>query len=216
MIRKLLVGLLGVVMVMPAVADEESPDRSWKMLFAAGMLTGGDAIVPLQITRLDANNQVIGVIKDDISAGEGYEVKVGAQFSLGDSFFLRGTAGLIWDSSRYYNTNPDKYVKHNFAHYPLEGVLFYRNGKHAFGGGVGYHVGSALTYSGENYNYRVTFKSTPGAVVEYDYFAAKNFYVALRYITQSFEANGDSGDGAVYAGDKFSGNSGAFQLGFLF
>lgn len=208
--------LLACLTGMPAFAFESEPDRNWNLLFSVGMESGGESIVPLHIIRLNANNEVLGTIDDDISAGEGYEVRVGAQIPLSESWFVRGSAGLVWDSSRYYNTDPSKYVKHNFVHYPVEGLLFYRNGKHALGAGVGYHLASALTYEGENYNYRVRFKTTPGAVVEYDYFAAKSFYVGLRYATQTFEAENDSGDGDVYAGKKYSGNAAALHLGFLF
>lgn len=149
---------------------------------------GGDKV--LEFTYEDGSTP-------DVPAGAGILLAGGAVVrayeSAGHAFEAQVTAGV-----KYRTIPPATNQEATWLRFPLEAMAFYRApGGIRLGVGPTMHVGNTLKASGAVLNDEVTFKSSPGMVLQAEY-VRNNLSFDARYTALKYEVQ-DGGSGEVDA-----------------
>lgn len=160
-------------------------DRPVRGFAGLGITGGGDKLATVQWSNGDSTN---------INAGGQIDLRAGVDVRLGDSPFTL-QASLGWFRQRAGGSNGSV----TFERFPLELMGQWRLSE-AFrlGGGVR-RVGDAkLKGRGAASNLgTITFTGSVGAVIEGEWLLARTYGVALRYVSEEYEApNGEKADGS--------------------
>jgi opacity protein-like surface antigen len=145
----------------------DMPDRQLNYLAGVGFTYGGDQLA----SGTYANN--------DLRAGKGLVMNVGADFRVSSAFSLQSTIGLHMDAIRASGGST-----RTFKRFPVEVLAYFHptNG-FRFGGGARY-AGNASTessyYNGGDYDSKV------GGVVEGEFLVNKHVGIKIRYVNEKF------------------------------
>ncbi len=147
-----------------------------RLLAGVGVSGGGDELATANYTNGDSQN---------IRAGKGIYLTVGADYRINSQFSVQGTVNFHTD-----DTNADN-GSIRFRRFPVEVLGYYHiNNQWRVGGGVRYINGSKLTSSGAASGIDTKFDNSTGAVLEAEYFWTPNFGMKLRYVNETFKARG--------------------------
>lgn len=167
-------------------------DRPVRGFVGIGLTGGGDKLATVQWSNGDSTN---------IKAGGQIDLRAGVDVRLGDSPFTL-QASLGWFTQRAGGSNGSV----TFERFPLELTGHWRlSDDFRLGGGVRRVGDGKLRGRGAASNVgTTTFTGKVGAVVEGEWLFARLYGLALRYVSEEYEApNGEKADGS-HIGLRFS------------
>lgn len=145
-------------------------------LAGLGVSAGGDDLATAQYTNGTSDN---------IKAGGGVYFTAGANYRLSPAFSIQGTLNFHVDDTNAKNGSI------RFKRFPIEVLGYYHvNNDWRVGGGVRYISGAKLSSSGAAAGIETKFDNTVSGVLEAEYFWTSSFGVKMRYVNETFKADG--------------------------
>lgn len=156
-----------------AWAQQSSNSVGWQ--FGMGYASGGDDLAEIIFTNGESQS---------LTAGSGFAIYAGL-FNVFDNqpLALQATIGYLVDDTAASDTNA------RMSRYPLDVILFYRNGRHRFGGGVTYHMSPTLDL--DNLGGKIDFDNATGYLLEYGYSMFSVRYTDIDYSVSGFSGSVD-------------------------
>lgn len=186
--------VLAALVLFASHADAQQ--RRVRGLFRLGGEMGGEKV--LQFTYDDGSTP-------DVPAGAGLLISGGGVVELyrqgAHAVETQLTVGFKWRTIPPA-TNQDA----NWIRFPVEALAFYRAPANLrFGGGLTMHLANKLKASGAVLNDEVTFKSSPGFIVQAEWLR-RNIGIDVRYTALEYEVD-RGGSGTVDASSLGAGFS---------
>jgi hypothetical protein len=172
--------LTGATLATPATAQSKV---RWNARLAGDF--GGEKVLQFQYS--DGSTP-------DVPAGAGLTVTAGAVLEAYKSE-RQAVEAQLNVGLKYRTIPPATNQTANWLRFPVEALLLYRTPVNLrIGGGATFHLANTLVASGDVVNDRVTFKPTPGAVLQAEYMF-RNTSLDLRYTVLNYEIeSGGSGE----------------------
>lgn len=160
-------------MIIPGPPPALGPAR---FVFGMGVSGGGDRLASARYSNGETAN---------IHAGGLVYLSAGVDYHLTPAFSLQGTINYHVDSASADNGEI------RFERYPIELIAYYQpNPQFRVGGGARYTTGAKLSGSGIAAGNDISFDNTTSAVVEAEYFVDSELGIKMRYVHETFKAQG--------------------------
>jgi opacity protein-like surface antigen len=171
--KKFVFAVTTLLATMGAAQAQTSPLRG---VAGLGISAGGDDLATAQYTN--GNTQ-------KIKAGNGVYFTVGADYRLNEQFSVQGTFNFHVDDTTANNGS----IK--FQRFPIEVLGYYHVSQDwRIGGGLRYVMDPKLSSSGVASGIDVKFDNTTSAVAEVEYFWTPKIGMKMRYVKETFKAQG--------------------------
>ena len=172
----MLVGVLAVLGVSTAQADDAWAPGTTHMVLDAGLGFGGDKIATVTFT--DGSSK-------SLNAGDGVFVDFGGQHNFdATNWSLKATLGFDIDAVAAKNANI------SFSRLPLDVLAIYSHGNHHFGVGLTEHLDGHVDLDGFGPN--ADFSNATGLIVQYQYWLFGVRYTNIKYKISSIDIPGGS------------------------
>lgn len=154
---------------------------------------GGDDLLKVKFT--DGTSSTL-------RAGDGMQLNFGAVASLDQMNTFFATMTLGW---KYSGIGKAENGSATISRFPLEGMLYYRAGKHRIGAGLTKHLGISYDTGGVLADASTNLESNVGSILSYGYsfeetdmmaFGIK--YTNLTYTATEFDTDVDAGSWGVF------------------
>lgn len=154
---------------------------------------GGDDLLKVKFT--DGTSSTL-------RAGDGMQLNFGAVASLDQSNTFFATMTLGW---KYSGIGKAENGSATISRFPLEGMFYYRAGKHRIGAGMTKHLGISYDTGGVLADASTNLESKIGTILTYGYsseetdrmsFGVK--YTNLTYTATEFDTDVDAGSWGVF------------------
>lgn len=180
-----------IVCACTAAVPAASVAQDFRPMVKAGYDFGGDTVVTAVFTN--------GSTKS-IKANEGLFVGGGVSI-MNDARNLQGEVSLSYKFQSIDASNGSI----DFTRFPLDMLVFYRESRFRFGGGLTYHMSPKVKGSGVVGGLNVDFKDALGVILEADYLVWRDMAVGLRYTILEYK---------TATGPAATANSDGFGLAF--
>lgn len=178
-------------------AQTSNVDSKFRLMAGAGYTLGGDTLVNVTLTPESGSGSTY---EEDLSAGSGIDLRLGAEYRLTNTFRLQGMIG-------YHNDQANGlHAAVSFHRLPIELLGHWRATENLWvGGGVRKAVSAKInreegfTSGGSTLpaaKAKATFNT--GFVIEAEYMMSKNWGLKMRAVKESVSVEGET--------DKFSGD----------
>ncbi|USX15211.1 porin family protein [Oxalobacteraceae bacterium OTU3CAMAD1] len=174
--KKIAFALTTLFATMGAAQAQGPASPPLHFLAGLGVSGGGDDLATAHYTNGKSDN---------IKAGGGVYFTAGATYRLSQAFSLQGTVNFHVDDTNAKNGSI------RFKRFPIE-VLGYYHPSDAWrvGGGLRYISGAKLSSSGVAAGIETKFDNTVSGVLEAEYFWTPSFGTKLRFVKETFKADG--------------------------
>ena len=139
---------------------------------------------------------------ESIKGGEGFQLHFGTVATLNEAESLFATLTLGW---KYVSLPDAENGDASLARYPLEGIFYYRDGKHRFGAGVTKHMNISYSTSGILSGYGTDLESKVGTILAYGYSFEEDDqmslgikYTDLTYTATDYNVDIDAGSLGIF------------------
>ncbi|HEX6928317.1 MAG TPA: hypothetical protein VF267_03635 [Gammaproteobacteria bacterium] len=172
-----ILALVAALSLSNAAFAQEQTAGSLGAQLGLGVAGGGDDLADISFD--DGSSQTL-------KAGNGVAYYVGFLKTFeNQALALQGTVGYLVDETTAVNSRA------RMSRYPVDLILFYRNGKHRFGGGLTHHLSPSLDL--DNLGGRIDFENATGFLLEYGYWIFSVRYTGIDY---TVDGSGGSIDGS--------------------
>lgn len=174
----LLAGLLFAVSAQAQLVRYE-PHRSIYGVFTAGFTDGGDELASVEFRH-----------------GGDDDVDAGGQILLGGGIIVEPRDSILqyqFTANYHVDGAVARDGEAEFERFPLEALMFFRQGNHRFGFGLSYHLSPEFDIEVDGVgDATVNFDDALGVTVEYNYRLSRMFWLGLRYTDIDYEVEEDS------------------------